>query len=65
MCFEKEDGPGMLQFNVQQTHNLQIIHRVITEKTHNQLCIACALCILAALLFVEYWTGDLVFKQPR
>ena len=50
-------------------YNLQIIHRIGTETTNNQLHMICAFGILAAIVFVERWTGhsrpDLVIKQPR
>ena len=56
-CFENEVGPGMLQSSIQQTYNLQIIQRIRTEMTHNQLHMVCAFGILAALVFVKRWTG--------
>ena len=47
-CFENEVGPEMLQSSVQEAYILQIIHRIRTETTHNQLHMVCAFGILAA-----------------
>ena len=57
--FENEVGPGILQSSVQQTYNLQIIHKIRTEITYNQLYKICAFGILAAVEFVECWAGAL------
>ena len=43
----------MLQSSVQQTYNLQIIHRIRTETTYNELLKVCAFDILAAIMFAE------------
>ena len=53
----------MLQSSVEQTYNLPIIHRVRTEKTHNQLGMVCAFGILAALVFIEHLTGTLQVRS--
>ena len=53
----------MLQSSVEQTYNLQIIHRIRTKTTHNQSHMVCAFGILAALLFVEHWTGALKVRS--
>ena len=39
--------------------NLRIIRRIRTETTHNQLHMVHGFGILAALVFVERWTGAL------
>ena len=62
-CSESEVGPEMLQSGVQQTYNLQIIHRMKTEKTNYQLHIVYVFGILAALMFVERWTGALQVRS--
>ena len=48
MYFETEVGPGVLQFSVQQTCNLQKFHTTRTESTHNQLNVVCVSGILAS-----------------
>ena len=58
-CFESEVGPRMLQASVQVIYNLQFIHRIRTETTHNQLHMVCGVGILAALVCIERWTGAL------
>ena len=62
----------MLQSSVQQTYNLQIIHRIKTETTHDQVHMVCAFGILAFLQHscllkagLEHSRSNLVFKQPR
>ena len=47
----------MIQSSVQQTYGLKIIQRVTTETKHNRLYMVSASDILAALKFVERWTG--------
>ena len=59
----------MLQSSIQETCNLQVVHRVRTETTHNQLHIVCAFGFLqhSCLLNggMEHCRSDLIFKQPR
>ena len=57
--FENEVGPGVLWSSNQQTYNLQKFRTTRTESTYNQLHVVCAFGILAALMFVECWTGAL------
>ena len=53
----------MLQSSVQQTYNLQMIHRVRRDTTLHKLHMVFAFDILAALLFVEHWTGALQVRS--
>ena len=56
--FENEVGPGVLWSSNQQTFNLQNFAQH-GQNRHNQLHVVCAFGILAALVFVERWTGAL------
>ena len=61
--FGNEIGPEVLQSSIQQTYSLQKFHATQTVSTHNQLYVVCAFGILAALVFMERWTGALQVRS--
>ena len=56
--FQKEIGPGV-PGPVFNKHKICKIHTRRAESTHHQLHVVCAFGILAALMFVQRWTGAL------